>query len=68
MAAPINPARGERHGRARLTTKEVDEMREVWERWREVGSKKGYGSIGAAFGVSPWTARDIVLNRTRTQG
>ena len=68
MAAPINPARGERHGRARLTDAQVREMREVYHRWRACLCRKGYGELGAAFGVSPWTARDIVLNRTRARG
>ena len=65
MPAPINPRRGERHPRARLADEQVREMRRVYESWKQAASDKGYGVLAQIFGVSEWTARDIVTYRTR---
>lgn len=56
---------GEWHQRATLSDFQV---REIRAKYAEVAGKKprkGYGWIGARFGVSPWTVRDIVTYRTR---
>lgn len=57
--------RGERHPKARLKDEIVREMRRVYEVWRAANSGKGYGTLGRIYGVSEWTARDIVTYRTR---
>ena len=59
-----NP-RGQEHHRAKLPDEKVREMRSIWHRWEQAGSDKGYGTIAALFGISQWTARDIVTYRTR---
>lgn len=56
---------GESHQKAKLTDKQVTEMRNLYESWKSAGSKKGYGELGYIFGCSQWTARDIVTYRTR---
>jgi hypothetical protein len=57
--------RGEKHHRARLTNDQVRDMRQTYEAWKAAGSSKGYKWLGWIFGVSQWTARDIVTYRTR---
>lgn len=62
------PKTGERHHKARLSNAKVREMRATWHRWEAESDgkeRKGYGTLGLAFGCSPWAARDIVTYRTR---
>jgi len=59
------PKLGQAHHNAKKTDAEVREMRQVYESWKQAGSKKGYGELGWMFGCSQWTARDIVTYRTR---
>lgn len=56
---------GEEHPRSKLSDEQVREIRRVWESWRAAGSYKGYGTLGKCFGISMWTARDIVTYATR---
>lgn len=62
---------GRPRGRRRLAPSDVREMRHVWRTWRSAGTAgrggadaKGYGALGRIFGVSAWTARDVVKGRT----
>lgn len=62
------PKHGEKHHKARLSDAKVREMRATWHRWEAESDgkeRKGYGTLGLAFGCSQWTARDIVTYRTR---
>jgi hypothetical protein len=62
------PRCGEKNHKARLSDATVREMRATWQRWKTEGDgqeRKGYGTLGFIFVCSPWTARDIVLYRTR---
>lgn len=54
--------RGERHPRARLSDHDVDLMRELHE-----AHGLSVAEIARKFGVSYWTARDIVQYRTRRE-
>ena len=51
---------GESHYKARLTDKDVREMRELHRR-----AKKGYETLALIFGCGASTARDICTGRTR---
>lgn len=54
---------GAQHHRARLTTEEVDAMRDAYD-----NGEGGYGALARRFGCGESTVRDIVLCRTRTTG
>lgn len=54
---------GAAHPKAKLTTAQVDEMREIYE-----SGGVGYGFLGEIFGCGASTARDIVRYRTRLAG
>lgn len=54
---------GPTHPRAKLTTAQVDEMREIYE-----SGGIGYGFLAEIFHCGISTARDIVLYRTRWKG
>ena len=56
---------GEWHHRAKLSDDEVRRMRAKYAGWKARGELKGYRLLGAIFGCSRWTARDIVTMRTR---
>lgn len=58
--------------RAMLGDAQVRDMRETWRNWCAAGvsgqrspEPKGYGALGAIYGVAAGTARDIVRGRTR---
>ena len=59
------PRSGEENHRAKLPDERVREIRQTYERWKAVGSDKGYKALADAFGISQWTARDLVTYRTR---
>jgi hypothetical protein len=52
--------KGENHYKARLSDKDVREMRELHRR-----AKKGYETLALIFGCGASTARDICTKRTR---
>ena len=54
---------GENHPKARLTDKQVTQMRRMHDTTR--GGGNGYWSLAKRFGVGISTARDIVTYRTR---
>ena len=54
---------GQSHTRAKLTTAQVDDLREIYEK-----GGIGYGYLAALFGCGASTVRDIVLYRTRCSG
>jgi hypothetical protein len=54
---------GPAHPRAKLTTAQVDEMRDIYE-----SGGVGYGYLAEIFGCGISTARDIVKYRTRWAG
>ena len=58
---------GEGHHRAKLTDEQVKRMRAKYEAAKKSARPRDYGYrwIGGLFGVSEWTARDIVTYRTR---
>jgi hypothetical protein len=58
-------ASGEKHYRAKLSDERVREIRNTWHAWKAAGEWKGYKSLAIVFGISPWTARDLVTYRTR---
>lgn len=62
MVARDRPARGERHGRAKLT----------WGQVREIRHRRARGEIyrvlATAYGVSPSTIRDVTLSRKWREG
>jgi hypothetical protein len=53
------------HHRARLTDKEVIEMRTIYNESKERGYPLSYASLGIMFDCGDSTARDIVQYRTR---
>ncbi len=57
--------RGFDHPRASIPDRVVREMRDVYHAWKEAGTDKGYETLGRIYGISSWTARDIVTYRTR---
>lgn len=59
------PKKGQAHHNARLSDKQVEDMRMLWDEWQQAGSKKGYGEMAKLFGCGASTVRDIVLYRTR---
>lgn len=59
------PRLGQAHHNAKMTDAQVIDMRKTHAGWKAAGSWKGYGELGALFGCSKWTARDIVTHRTR---
>lgn len=59
------PKSGHAHHNAKLTDKQVIEMRDLYETWKEAKSKKGYGELAYMFGCGESTVRDIVQYRTR---
>jgi hypothetical protein len=61
----VSHREGEKHHLSKLTDAQVREIRSVYERWKAMGSKKGYRALEDAFGASRWTLRDIVTYRTR---
>jgi hypothetical protein len=54
---------GPTHPRAKLTTAQVDEMRDIYD-----SGGVGYGYLAEIFQCGISTARDIVLYRTRLVG
>ena len=60
------PRRGEEHHKAKLPDELVREIRQTYQHWKAVGSDKGYKALADAFGISQWTARDLVTYRTRS--
>lgn len=58
-------ARGEKHGKAKLSDAEVERMRQMYEERKALFPQFGYGTLARLFGCSQWTARDIVTYRTR---
>lgn len=64
--APSGHPCGESHYKASISDADVREMRRVFEeRKAKEGRNFGYAIVGMLFGVSKWTARDIVTYRTR---
>lgn len=61
------PAVGEKHHNAKLSDAEVEDMRRVWESWKEAGDQRGYTAIAELWNCGPSTVRDIVKYRTRTR-
>lgn len=59
------PKPGAAHHNARLTDKQVIDMRDLYESWKEANSKKGYGALADLFQCGVSTARDIVQYKTR---
>ena len=49
----------------KISDAKVREIRGQWQEWKMMGSRKGYGALAQAFGISMWTLRDIVTYRTR---
>lgn len=58
------PKRGEHHHHAKLTAKQVEEIRKLYEHWKANRINKGYGEIQKLYGIGQSTARDIVTYRT----
>lgn len=56
---------GQDHHNARLTDKQVIDMRDLYETWKEANSPKGYGALADLFRCGVSTARDIVKYKTR---
>lgn len=54
-----------KHHRAKLDFSQVQDMRNVYEKWKAAGANKGYEALAIIFGCGVSTARDIVTYRTR---
>lgn len=59
------PPKYQSRGRRKLTEDDVRSMRETWATWRNLGcARRGFRALGSLYGVSMWTARDVIEGRT----